>query len=199
MKEEMFDFYNALISQEVGPSLYNKKEPLEWADSQKYAGQITYMYQQYRTATNEEEVSVSKEPTDDDRRSYVKRFHSAFISKLKEQYVNLDVIYLYVVLEEPDTTNCSNGNVKPTRELSIHMNVKKVYRSPKGNEQENNQDNSSCTIYPNNEFINFLSNNKEGINKKKAWETFCKLINAVNHYKNDFEEMKKIYESNNRA
>lgn len=197
--EKMFDFYNALISQEVGPSLYNKKEPLEWADSQKYAGQITYMYQQYRTATNEEEVSVSKKPTDDDRRSYLKRFHSVFISKLKEQYVNLDVIYLYVVLEEPDTTNCSNGNVKPTRELSINMNVEKVYRSPKGNEQDNKQDNSSCTIYPNNEFMNFLSNNKEGINKKKAWETFCKLINAVNHYKNDFEEMKKIYEPNNRA
>ena len=156
------------------------------------------MYQQYRTAANGKEVSVPQEPTDVDRRSYVKKFHSAFISELKERYVDLDVIYLYVVLKDPDTTNCSNGNVKPTRGLSIHMNVEKVYRSPKDNEQDNKRDKRSCTIYPNNEFINFLSDKKEGINKKEAWNKFCKLINAVNHYKKDFEETKEEYEPYHR-
>lgn len=192
--KEMFDFYDALISQEVGPSLYNKTEPLEWAESQKYAGQITYMYQQYRAATNEEEVSVP-EKSRKDRRSDVKRFHSAFISKLREEYVNLDLIYLYVVSEEPDITNCPDNHVEATRKLSVRMDVNKVHPF----QEENVQENSSSKIYPNNEFINFLSENKEGINKEKAWKTFCKLINVVNNYKTDFEEMKKVYEPFNRA
>lgn len=195
--KEMFDFYDALISQEVGPSLYNKKEPLEWAESQKYAGQITYMYQQYRAATNEEEISVP-EKSIKDRRSDVKRFHSAFISKLKEQYVNLDLIYLYVVPQKANAKSSVNSREgKDAGDLCVRMEVKKVYR-----ESEENAEIKDIEIYPKEKeaFMNYLrvKQGQEGINKVAAWETFCKLIDTVNNYKTDFEETKKEYEPYHR-
>lgn len=197
--KEMFEFYKKLISKEVGPSFYYEKDPLEWKNSQKYAGQIMYMYQQYRTATKKKEVSVSKEPTDDDRRSYVKRFHSAFIKKLEEEYVNLDLIYLYVVYQKANAKSSVNSREgKDAGDLCVRMEVKKVYR-----ESEENAEIKDIEIYPEEKeaFMNYLSVNQgqEGINKVAAWETFCQLIDAVNNYKTDFEETKKEYEPYHRA
>lgn len=195
--KEMFEFYKKLISKEVGSSLYYEKEPLEWKNSQKYAGQIMYMYQQYCnrvTGTN----NVALEEDKDDRRSNVKRFHSAFIEKLEEEYVNLDLIYLYVVPQKANAKSSVNSREgKDAGDLCVRMEVKKVYR-----ESEENVEIKDIEIYPEGKeaFVNYLSVNQgqEGINKVAAWETFCKLIDTVNNYKIDFEETKKEYEPYHR-
>lgn len=194
--KEMLEFYKKLISMEVGPSLYYEKEPLEWAKSQKYAGQIMYMFQQYSEATGTK-VSVPVK-FQDDRRSDVKRFHSAFIEQLEREYVNLDLIYLYVVPKKANSKSSDNSREdKDAGDLCVRMEVKKVYRESEDNVSKEGK----CLIYSveNRDFEKYLKKQgQEGINKLNAWKTFCKLIDAVNNYKTDFEKTKKKYEPYHR-
>jgi hypothetical protein len=93
--KNIFDYYETIITKEVGPSLYDNtnryyKTPLNWKNSDKYASQITYMHSQFNNYNKDE---VDKNEVEKGNSSHVKRFHSAFINKLKEHYASDVEVY----------------------------------------------------------------------------------------------------------
>jgi hypothetical protein len=183
--EDMFDDYKKLITSKVGPSLYDGKyrdykEPLDWKDSDKYASQITYMYEQFNKYTNDE---VHNDELPKDRHSYVKRFHQAFIDKLKKHYGsdgNVEVYYLYVMRENN------------SRQFSV-----RVEKKEKKEETENN----SYLIYRSggDDILGKVLENEKAdnqeINKLKAWKRLTAMIDAVGSYNEDFNDKKKYLEN----
>jgi hypothetical protein len=177
--EDMFDDYKTLITSEVGPSLYDDKyrdykTPLDWENSDKYASQITYMYAQFKKYANNE---VHTDELPPNRYSDVKRFHQAFIDKLKKHYgsdKNVEVYYLYVTREN----NSRQFSVRlQKREMNKEAEIEPylIYRS--------RDDDKLSKILE-------QAGNQE-INKLEAWKRLTVMLDAISNYKKDFNDKKK--------
>lgn len=173
--KKLFDFYNELIKKKVNRKIF-EKSPLQWAGSEKYTGQITYMFHQFKQF-HREGGNMTELP-------------SSFINRLKEMYTGMELFYLYVERVKTQTYN-----------LSVQMEIKELKKKDENGTSETRYvfyDSSNKKL--NHNFFEFMKEKYgEDSSKINAWNTFCKLIDKVNNYKNDFEEMKKIYEPNNRA
>lgn len=179
--EKLFDFYNKLISKKVNPNQF-AKDPLKWEGSEKYTGQITYMFHQF-SQFHGETGTMAISP-------------SSFITRMKKMYKGMELFYLYV---ERVKTKGSEGT-KDAYNLSVQMEVKNLKSNGENSAQED-----KYVIYDSNhknspdDILEFMKG-KYGKDspKVKSWKTFCKLIDAVNNYKRDFEKRKKVYETYHR-
>ena len=176
--KKLFDFYDKLISKKVKLNQF-AKDPLKWEGSEKYTGQITYMFHQFRQFHGETGT--------------MKDFPSSFIKTMQNMYKGMELFYLYV---ERVKTKGSEGT-KDAYNLSVQMEVKKL----EGNDAQVGK----YMIYDSNhknlpdDFLEFITGKYgKDSSKVKSWKTFCKLIDAVNNYKTDFEEKKQKYEPYHR-
>jgi hypothetical protein len=206
--EEMFEHYKDVIKSEVGPSLYREyrkcyKTPLEWEGSQKYASQITYMYNQYQcnhpmykqdeteitdikakaTKLKEDvmykvtELKKSAENDQDDDFNGLspdKQFHQAFIDILEESY----------------------GSVRGKTVDVYYLYVDRAKDSGKFSVRVEKQGKNPVTIYSPGDKKD-SEDEKDKFEKKlkgsklAAWKHLKIMIDAVYKYSDDFDEKKK--------
>jgi hypothetical protein len=171
--------YEKLITSKVKNSLYGK-DPLKWKHSEKYASQITYMYNQIRDTKFKADVveAVGGKVYDN-----YEQFHREFIRRLRARYSSVDVYYLYVAREK-----AVKGND------SCKFSVRLQKREKEETDEKRKQ--NTITIYsPEDE--KGSEDDKDKFEKKlegsklEAWKHLEIMIDAVYNYSKDFDEKKK--------
>lgn len=198
--EKLFEFYDELINEKVTSKRF--KEPLKWEGSEKYTSQIIYMFHQFKQF--QERKGDMKESLECINQNTKHKFHSSFIKTLYDRYKTVELFYLYVDRVKDSIDKGYYLTVQMERVQSPNLNDKNV------NSEQKDDDNKKFVIYDSkkkkspDEFMKIIdgksvhNDSNAGVDKITAWETFCKLIDAVNNYKTDFEETKKEYESYHR-